>query len=505
MKYNNVSEIYRQLVLKLEERSRLGGVIATMHWDQEVIMPKGAAENRSKQMATLAGILHEKTVDIELGRIIKELINSDMDIFTEIERCNIHEAEREYKIETKVPKELVQEIAELSSQGHHIWVKAREDNQFEQFAPTLERLVFLKKNWAKFAFPELEPYDANIDVFERGMRMGRLTPMFEIIKKELIPLIKAIKKSSVSPDVSFLEGDFSIEKQKVMGKIISKDIGFNYDKGRMDVSVHPFCGGGHPTDVRITTRYRSDRFIESIYAVIHETGHALYEQGRMDKYFDLPVSESLSMGIHESQSLFWERMIAQSPYFCEYYLDLFVKTFPEELKGISSGKLYSAINRCKPSFIRVEADEVTYPLHVILRYEIEMGLFNGSISVKDLPEIWNQKMEDYLGIRPSSDSEGVLQDVHWSGGAFGYFPSYTLGALYACQFYSRLLLDINETEKKIRGGNFSCIKKWLKDNIHNQGRLYSPDQLILLVTGEELNPDFFISYLKRKYGELYQI
>ncbi|SVC88229.1 uncharacterized protein METZ01_LOCUS341083, partial [marine metagenome] len=310
MEYKNISEIYRQLVLRLEERSRLGGVIATMHWDQEVIMPKGAAENRSKQMATLAGILHEKSVDIELGRIIKELINSDMDIFTEIERCNIHEAEREYKIETKVPKELVQEIAELSSQGHHIWVKAREDNQFEQFAPTLERLVFLKKKWAKFAFPELEPYDANIDVFERGMRMGRLTPMFEMIKKELIPLIRAIKKSSVCPDVSFLEGDFSIEKQKVMGKIISKDIGFDYDKGRMDVSVHPFCGGGHPTDVRITTRYCSDSFIESIYAVIHETGHALYEQGRMDKYFDLPVSESLSMGIHESQSLFWERMIA---------------------------------------------------------------------------------------------------------------------------------------------------------------------------------------------------
>ena len=273
----------------------------------------------------------------------------------------------------------------------------------------------------------------------------------------------------------------------------------------MDVSVHPFCGGGHPTDVRITTRYRSESFIDSLFAVIHETGHGLYEQGRMSGFMDLPVSESLTMAIHESQSLFWERMIAQNFYFCDYYLNLFVETFPEALQGVSSNTLYAAINRCDPSFIRVEADEVTYPLHIILRYEIEKGLFDESISVKDLPDVWNDKMEEYLGVRPSSNSEGVLQDVHWSGGAFGYFPSYTLGAMYACQFYSKMLLDLNDIPENIKGGNFSYIKKWLNDNIHKQGRLYSPENLIYKVTGDEINPDFFISYLKQKYGEIYRL
>ena len=505
MNSKKTKDVYKELVLKLEERSRLGGVMATMHWDQEVIMPKAAAENRSKQMASLAGVLHEKSVDLEFGRLIDELVNVDMDNFTEIEQCNIHEAKREYELETKIPKELVQEIAELSSRGHQIWVKARKENKFEDFSSTLERLIFLKKRWAKFAFPDLEPYDANIDIFERGMRMEFLTPIFDKLKKEIIPLIDAIKKSSISPDVDFLEGNFSIDKQKALGRTISKDMGFDYDKGRMDISVHPFCGGGHPTDVRITTRYRSENFIESLFAVIHETGHGLYEQGRMPGFLDLPVSESLTMAIHESQSLFWERMIAQNLYFCDHYLDLFVETFPELLRGISLDTFYAAINRCNPSFIRVEADEVTYPMHIILRYEIEKGLFDESIKIKNLPDVWNDKMEEYLGIRPSSDSEGVLQDVHWSGGAFGYFPSYTLGAMYACQFYSKMLLDIGDIPKKIKEGNFSCIKKWLNDNIHQKGRLYSTDDLILKVTGEKLDPCFFIDYLKKKYSEIYNL
>jgi len=505
MNSKTIKNIYNQLVSKLEERSRLGGVMATMHWDQEVIMPKGAVDNRSKQMAALAGVLHEKSIDSDFGGLIDKLVNADPVNFTEIEQCNINEAKREYDLETKIPKELIQEMAELSSRGHQIWAKSRDENKFEDFAPTLERLIFLKKKWAKLAFPDLDPYDANIDIYERGMRVEYLTPIFDKLKKELIPLISAIKNSSFSPNTDFLKGNFPIEKQKTLGAIISKDIGFDYDKGRMDVSVHPFCGGGHPTDVRITTRYQSENFIESLFAVIHETGHGLYEQGRMSDFLDLPVSESLTMAIHESQSLFWERMIAQSLYFCDYYHDLFKKTFPEKLKGISLNTFYRAINKCEPSLIRVEADEVTYPIHIIIRYEIEKGLFNESINVKNLPNIWNDKMEEYLGIRPNSDSEGLLQDVHWSGGAFGYFPSYTLGAMYACQFYSKMLLDINDIPEKIKAGNFLCVKKWLNDNIHQKGRLYSTDNLILNVTGNKLDPVYFVDYLKRKYSEIYKL
>ena len=498
-------DFYQKLVIKLEERSRLEGVMGIMHWDQEVIMPSGATEARSKQMAALAGVLHEKSIDPEFGSLINKLNNFNIKEFTDVEQCNVNEAKRTFELETKIPKVLVQETAELSSRGHHIWAKARQENNFEGFLPTLERLIVLKKKWASYAFPDLDPYDANIDLYERGMRMERITPIFKQLKEKLIPLIKAIGNSSKVIDTKFLEGNFSVDKQKILGKIISNDIGFDFNMGRMDESVHPFCGGGHPTDVRITTRYRSDNFIESLYGVIHETGHGLYEQGRMLGFHDLPVSEPLTMAIHESQSLFWERMIAQSKIFCDRYVDKFSEIFPDNLNGVSSSKLYSAINNCHPSFIRVEADEVTYPMHIILRYEIEKGLFDGTIKVKNLPKVWNDKMEEYLGIIPTSDSLGVLQDVHWSGGAFGYFPSYTLGAMYACQFYEKMLRDFNDNSINIIDGDLVRIKNWLNKNIHQLGRLYTPDDLAMKVTGEPLNPEIFINYLENKYSEIYHL
>jgi carboxypeptidase Taq len=241
-----------------------------------------------------------------------------------------------------------------------------------------------------------------------------------------------------------------------------------------------------------------------MYSVIHETGHALYEQGRPHELGDLPVTESLTMGIHESQSLFWERMIAQSKPFCVHYFETIRATFPENLQSATVDSFYHAINTCKPDFIRVEADEVTYPLHVILRYEIEKGLFDGSMNVDDLPEIWNELMQKYLGIKPPTDTLGVLQDSHWSGGAFGYFPSYTLGAMYACQFYNTLLREQPVTEQNIATGNFAPIKNWLNEKIHRQGKLYTPQQLVERVTGEPLNPDYFVDYLKNKYSEIYR-
>ena len=503
MPSDDIKDIYRQLVRKLEERCRLGGVMGVMHWDQEVIMPHGGAESRAMQMAALAGVLHEKSVDPFLGDLISKLINLEPDEFTGVEWCNIREAKREFDLETKIPKELVQEIAELGSRGHQVWAKAREENRFEDFAPILERFIILKSKWAEHAFPEIEPYDANLDIYERGMTMDRLSPIFENLKNELIPFIRSIKNSGMKPDDSFLEGDFPIDKQEALGNSISRDMGFNFDKGRMDVSVHPFCGGGHPTDVRITTRYRTENFIESLFAVIHETGHGLYEQGRMAACLDLPVSEPLTMAVHESQSLFWERMIAQGKSFSIRYLDKFKEVFPDFLKGVSADSLFRAINVCRPSFIRVEADELTYPVHIILRYEIEKSLFDGTLKVKDLPDAWNDKMEEYLGIRPSTDTLGALQDVHWSGGAFGYFPSYTLGAMYACQFYNKMIVDIKDIPERIEKGDLACIKTWLNENIHRQGRLYSPDQLAEKVTGQILEPDIFINYLKTKYNTIY--
>lgn len=498
-----MNQHYQNLVQKLEEITHLSGVMSTLGWDQEVMMPAGASEARAKQIAALAGVIHERMTDPALGECLNELKEKDFDALGELERCNIREALHSYELETKVSTRLVQELAELSSRGHGIWVMARQANKFSDFAPVLKRFLELKQEWAQCVSPDLRPYDANIDLFERGTTMDMITPVFERLKQELIPLIHAIQEHSYQPDTAFLQGRFALDKQEALARKISQDIGFNFEQGRMDVSVHPFCGGSHPTDVRITTRYKDSNFVESLYAVIHETGHALYEQGRPHELGDLPASESLTMGIHESQSLFWERMIAQNKPFCQHYFETIRAAFPDNLKSATVDSFYRAINTCKPDFIRVEADEVTYSLHIILRYEIEKGLFDGSMQVDDLPHIWNELMQKYLGIQPQNDKLGVLQDSHWSGGAFGYFPSYTLGAMYACQFYQTLLREQPDTERNIAKGNFAPIKNWLNEKIHSQGRLYSPQELVQRVTGEALNPDYFVDYLKRKYGEVY--
>lgn len=499
-----MSRHYQNLVKKLEEIAHLNGVMNTIGWDQEVMLPSGAAEARAKQISALAGVIHERMTDPELGDCLATLKREGIDSYSEFEQCNIREALRSYELETKVPRRLIQELAELSSRGHGIWVMARQENKFSDFAPIIKRFLDLKKEWAQCVSPELNSYDANIDLFERGTTMAMITPIFDRLKEELIPLIHTIQEHhSTQPDTSFLHGQFALDKQAALARKISQDIGFNFEQGRMDVSVHPFCGGSHPTDVRITTRYKDSNFIESLYAVIHETGHALYEQGRPHALGDLPASESLTMGIHESQSLFWERMIAQSRFFCAHYLETIRATFPDNLRYATVDSFYRAINACKPDFIRVEADEVTYPLHIILRYEIEKGLFDGSMMTDDLPEIWNELMLKYLGIQPPTDTLGVLQDSHWSGGAFGYFPSYTLGAMYACQFYKTLLSEQPDTERNIAIGHFSPIKHWLNDKIHRQGRLYTPQQLVQQVTGESLNPDYFIDHLKSKYSGIY--
>ncbi|MCH9639645.1 MAG: carboxypeptidase M32 [Betaproteobacteria bacterium] len=500
-----INNDYLELIEKLKEISHLNGVMSTIGWDQEVMMPTGAAEARAKQISALAGVIHERTTDPRLGDCLATLKEADSDSFDLLQACNIREAQRNFDLDTKVPKRLVMELAELGSRGHLIWVTARKENKFANFAPVLKQFLALKKEWAQCVFPDKNPYDANIDIFERGTSMAEITPIFEQLKAELIPLIQTIQDRQYQPDTSFLQGTFPVEKQEALARQISQDIGFNFDQGRMDVSVHPFCGGSHPTDVRITTRYKESDFIESLYAVIHETGHGLYEQGRMPGYQELPVSESLTMGIHESQSLFWERMIAQSKPFCVHYFESICAAFQGNLQRATVDSFYQAINTCKPDFIRVEADELTYPLHVILRFEIEKGLFDGSMCVDDLPEIWNSMMMKYLGIKPPTDTLGVLQDSHWASGAFGYFPSYTLGAIYACQFHRTLLSEQPDTEKNIAKGHFTPINHWLNEKIHSQGTLYTPQELIQRVTGEPLNPDYFIDYLKTKYKSIYQL
>lgn len=502
--YMQTKKNYQNLISKLEEISRLKGIMGIIQWDQEVTMPSGASEARADQIGALAGVIHERMTDNVLGECLNEL-NEQHNDFSVFERCNIVEARREYDLMTKVPKELVQSLAALGSRGHAVWVRARKENRFSDFAPVIKEFLALKKEWAACAYPDKSAYDANIDLFERGATSVEIAVIFDQLKATLIPFIQEIKQQAYQPDTSILSGHFPVEKQEALARKISEDIGFQFDKGRMDVSVHPFCGGSHPTDIRITTRYNENDFVESLYAVIHETGHALYEQGRMTDAGDLPVSESLTMGIHESQSLFWERMIARSREFCTHYFDMICQTFPGNFQRATIDTFYQAINACEPGFIRVEADELTYPLHVILRFEIEKALFEGDLSVDDLPGVWNEKMKQYLGIVPPTDTLGVLQDSHWSSGAFGYFPSYTLGAIYACQFFQAMQGALPDAKSNIATGNFAPIKKWLNENIHSQGRLYTPQELVMRITGEQLNPQHLIDYLKVKYSEIYRL
>jgi len=508
-----VRERYNTLAERLQEITHLEGISALLSWDMEVIMPHGSGDARGKQMSALAGVLHEKKTSAELGRLITALADqiSASSELNDYERANVRDAKRDYDQEVLVPKELAQKVAELENRGHSVWAEARKQSDFASFAPVLREWVDLRKKICALVEPTKPAYDVCIDRFERGMTAQRFDEIFSEVKAGLVPLIADIaraqaEKPELNFDRSFLHSEaFSTVTQDQLGTRISKDLGFSTECGRLDVSTHPFTGGPHPTDVRITTRY-SPNLLEGLMGTIHETGHALYEQGRNAEHIDLPVGRALGMGIHESQSLFYERMVGQSRHFWKYAWPVACEFFPQLAKEHSVEEMYRALNVVTPSLIRVDADEVTYSLHVILRFEIERDLFNGNLAIEDLPKVWNEKMKSYLGVVPPSDKEGVLQDVHWSAGLYGYFPSYSLGAMYACQFYNKAKEEIPELEEQLAQGQFEPIKAWLGKKIHQKGSLLpSGDELCQAVTGEPLNPAHFLRYLRSKYSEIYQL
>ncbi|ORX91968.1 M32 carboxypeptidase Taq metallopeptidase peptidase [Basidiobolus meristosporus CBS 931.73] len=506
---NPLRSKYQKLVGHLTEISHLQGVLGLLEWDQQVMMPSGAASCRESQSSILTGILHDKKTNQELGDIISELDQSlEENVFNEWEKANIRDAKRAWDKEIKIPKRLAQRLSELSSRGYAAWTEARDRNQFSVFAPVLEDWVKALKEKANYIDPNRPVYDVLLDDFERGLTSDRLEQLFGDLKESLIPLVKKIKEKNWQPSAEFLtKNEFPVDPQVEFSHSVARDIGFDMKCGRLDVSIHPFTGGAHPTDVRMTTRYSATNLLSGLGGTIHETGHSLYEQARNKDYENLPVSEALSMGIHESQSLLWERMVGQSLPFWEHYFSKLAKLFPEQLKDVSPKDLYLAYNTVKPDYIRVEADEVTYPLHIAIRYEIEKDLVEGKIKVTDLPAIWNRKYEEYLGIPPPpTDTLGVLQDVHWSAGLVGYFPTYTLGAIYAVQFFRQAEKEVPQLTEEIRNGNFAPLKEWLNKSIHVKGSLIpSGDELAVSVTGEPLNAKLFGEYLVDKYSTIYNL
>ncbi len=490
--------MYERFIAKLKEVRTLDAVGSLLSWDQETYMPPKTAAARAEQLALVSGLVHEKLVSDEMGALLEELSGRPLD---PEQAANVREVRRVFERERKLPTELVREIARTRSLAHEAWVAARKAADFERFAPWLEKNLALQKEVAERTGYEEEPYDALLDWYEPGARARRIAPLFEALRARIVPLVQAIGRSGKRPRK--IQGRFPLERQRAFGERIARDMGYDFEAGRLDVSAHPFCTGMHPTDVRITTRYDEADFRDSLFGILHEAGHALYEQGFDPRHAQTPMGEAASTAIHESQSRLWENLVGRSRPFWRHYYPLLREAFPEALGDVALDDFYFAINEVEPSFIRVEADEVTYNLHIVLRFEIERDLFSGRASVSDLPALWNRKMEELLGIVPPDDAKGVLQDTHWSWGLFGYFPTYTLGNLYAAQFYAAAAREIPDLEARIGRGELLPLREWLRERIHRRGAFFRPEDLCRDVTGAPLDASHFVSYLEQKFGALY--
>ncbi|MDO8594744.1 MAG: carboxypeptidase M32 [bacterium] len=489
---------------RLRELSYLGSAIAVLHWDQEVNMPRKGGDARAKSIALLAGLLHNKFLNIDHDGLLSGLKKKlDDKKLVPSEAAIVRETVRSFEKARKLPETFVKEMAELTSKAQNIWAEARAENKFELFAPYLEGIVEKKREEAKLLGYEKSPYDALLDEYEPGATVDELERIFTDLKSFLVPFIKRIADSKQKPKPFKFKGTFLLEQQIAFNRVVAESMGYDLEAGRIDVSTHPFTTGFHPHDVRFTTRYNPKNIFESIFPTLHEGGHALYEQGLSHEHFGTPLADSVSLGIHESQSRMWENMVGKSLPFWKHWYPKLRKAFPKAVPSLPLAEVYRSINIVKPTLVRVEADEVTYNMHIIIRFELEKALVEGTLEVRDLPKLWNERYKQYLGVTPKTDREGVLQDVHWSAGLMGYFPTYTLGNLYSAQFWNIAKQKIPDLEKKMAAGDFKTLRQWLKAHIHEHGKFYSAADLALHLTGETLNPDHFCAYLKNKYEEIY--
>ncbi|MEN8700448.1 carboxypeptidase M32 [Bacillus infantis] len=487
-----------------EKITHLTSISSLLGWDQKVMAPKKGRGFFSKSIGTLETEIFKLQVSGELGEVLAILDDKEKAAqLDERMQARIRERKMFYDKSKSIPADMYKEYSILTADANNAWEEAREKNDFLHYLPYLEKIIDYKKQFIKFYGEYEHPYDALLEDFEPGLTVKKLDPLFSSLRKSSVKLLKKIQNSGANLPVEIVKQSFPVGKQKDFNRRILPEIGFDLDAGRLDETVHPFAQPINTRDVRITTRYAEYNVLTALFGTIHEAGHGIYEQQIDPALEGTCLREGASFGIHESQSRFLENMVGRSRQFWSRFYPEFQKTFPEQLANVTEDQFYQAINAVNPSFIRVEADELTYNLHIMLRYEIEKSLFEGTLSAKELPEAWNKKMEDYLGITPETDTAGVLQDVHWSFGGFGYFPSYSLGNLYAAQILAAIKKQIPDFGEKIAEGDFSTIMQWLKENIHQYGKTFTPDVLIQKVTGEELNAEYLIQYLEDKYGKLY--
>jgi carboxypeptidase Taq len=499
VKVSSVSEAWDELEKRIQEIEDIGLAIKLSHWDQEVMMPEKGGPARARSLATLQAISHDRLIDPEVGRLLEELAADDS--LDATKKASVRILKRDYDKATKVPERLVRELAELEATAYQVWTKARPANDFAMLEPHLSKMIALKKEQADAVGWEDERYNALLDDFEPGMTAKEVEVMFEELAGSLRPVVDRIIEAA-GPRPAFLGRSFDTAKQEEFCQWMVADLGFDTDGGRLDTSPHPFTMPVGPGDVRQTTRTAAGELMMSIYAGIHETGHAIYEQHLPAGMLGLPVGQVPSLGMHESQSRLWENQVGRSSAYCGYLLPHLAKRFPEELGGVDADEFYRGANHPSRSLIRVSADEVTYNLHVALRFELELALFRDELAAKDLPGAWNEAMQKWLGVIPPDDSDGVLQDMHWSIGALGYFPTYTLGTLYAAAFFDKAERSLGGLDQDLAAGDTSRLLGWLKENIYDRAYLYPAKDLGEKVLGEPLSARPFIDYLTNKYSEM---
>lgn len=498
---------YQELTTKVREVQTLYSVASLLEWDQRTYMPPAGSNSRAAATSMLGGMAHEKMTSPRIGELLSMVESSDLVKQTDhAEAVNVREIRRSYDLATKLPKDLVEALIKETSLAQDIWQEARKKSDFAMFLPNLTKVIELTRQQADALGWQGERYNALLDQYEPGATAEEIAKVFEGLRGELVPMLAAIKSAKKQPDVTIVERAYDVEKQKIFSEMVAAACGFDFNAGRLDITTHPFCSGMATGDTRITTRYNPNRLNDALFGTMHETGHALYEMGLpKETSFGLPMAEAVSLGIHESQSRMWENQVGRSKAFWSYFLPQAQRIFRESLDGVSLDDFYGAVNMVMPSYIRVEADECTYNLHILLRFELERAIIKGEINLKDIPGEWNSRFEKYFGIKVPNDAKGCLQDVHWSAGLLGYFPTYTLGNLYSAQFFATATRQMPDMNQQFAAGNYAGLLTWLRKNIHEHGKRYRANDLVKKVTGEPLSSKYLLDYLKKKYAEIYGI
>ncbi|HRE81786.1 MAG TPA: carboxypeptidase M32 [Opitutaceae bacterium] len=496
----NISTAYSQLITKLKRAHLLETVSGLLGWDEQVNLPPDSADIRAEQAAVMAEVCHEAAAHGDIESLLQTLESSHAEL-TADQRTVVRHARRDYDRLTKLPSSFVAERAKWVSSAYHAWAQAKAANDFASYIPSLKKHLELARKEAELLGWGDRPYDYMIDKHDPGMTAEKVNALFSELKEGLIPFVRQILASPQRASTRLFQG-FPVEEQRHFLREVTEKLGFDYRRGRIDVSLHPFCSGSG-ADIRMTTRFHEDEPLDSLFSSIHETGHGMYEQGLPLADQGTPLGQAIGMGVHESQSRLWENQVSRSQAFWNYFEPRFRERFPTQTAALTSDALYRAINAVEPTLIRVDADEVTYNLHIMLRFEVEQQLFRRELRAEDLPAAWNRLSSDILGLTPPDDRRGVLQDVHWSGGAFGYFPSYCIGNMIAAQLWYKVRADLPDLESDFARGEFGRLLTWLRTQIHHQGRRFDTMGIVKQVTGEELSPRYLLRYLRERYAPLY--